>query len=238
MKRDIVETRHGEISFLDREGQIPVVLLHGLGGMGNVFFKLSGCIPKKYRLIFPDLLGHGHSKSSSRDITVQMQRESMEDFIRNLNLKNPVIGGHSYGGWVSLNYATAHEDISGLILIGSAGTNPTLATAGETEIEKFLDQVVAVNRNNDRATMRNIILNNNKEEVKIGDNFLKKINIPTLILWGSDDPRIPVDYGVKLSKEIKNSKLEIIPGGGHNIHYSHYEEVCKSISDFLESISQ
>ena len=37
MKRNIVETRHGEISFLDGEGQIPVVLLHGLGGMGNVF---------------------------------------------------------------------------------------------------------------------------------------------------------------------------------------------------------
>jgi pimeloyl-ACP methyl ester carboxylesterase len=236
MKRNIVETRHGEISFLDGEGQIPVVLLHGLGGMGNVFFKLSGCIPKKYRLIFPDLLGHGHSKSKSADITIQMQRESIEDFIENLNLKNPVVGGHSYGGWVSLSYATTHEDISGLILIGSAGTNPTLATAGESEIEKFLNQVVAVNKSNDRDTMRNIIMNNNKEDIKIGDDLLRKIKIPTLILWGSDDPRIPVDYGVKLSKEIKNSKMQIIQGGGHNIHYSHYEEVCKSINQFLEPL--
>ena len=84
--------------------------------------------------------------------------------------------------------------------------------------------------------MRNIIINNNKEDIKIGDDLLRKIKIPTLIMWGSDDPRIPVDYGVKLSKEIKNSKMQIILGGGHNIHYSHYEEVCKSINQFLEPL--
>ncbi|MHB1492710.1 MAG: alpha/beta fold hydrolase [Thermoplasmataceae archaeon] len=238
MRRNIIKTRHGEMSFLEGEGEIPVILLHGLGGMGNVFFKLSNCLSRRYKFIFPDLLGHGHTVADDDNITLRMQCESVEDLIKGLNLKKPIIGGHSYGGWIALNYATMHDDISALLLISNAGTNPTLSDRGDAAIEKFLDLVVEVNRKNDRSTMKKIIINNSKDEMRVPESSIKRLRVPTLIVWGSEDHMIPLEYGINLSRLIPGSRLYIIEGGGHKTHYSHYEEVCKAIGEFLSTLNR
>ncbi|MHB8360279.1 MAG: alpha/beta fold hydrolase [Thermoplasmataceae archaeon] len=236
MKRSTTETRHGEISYLEGNGKIPLILLHGLGGMGNVFFKLSSCLDKNFKLILPDLLGHGHSSLSDGNITVKMQCEAIHDLIENIGSDGVILGGHSYGGWISLKYASTYQNLNALIMLNNAGINPTVADKGGENIEKFLDRVMSVNARNNREVMRQIIINNGKGEEKITDEMISRINIPTLIIWGDMDSMIPIEYGVELSRKINGSKVSVIREGGHNVHYTHYREVCLPINEFLNPL--
>ena len=46
---------------------------------------------------------------------------------------------------------------------------------------------------------------------------LREINLPTLIIHGSEDPLIPLDHGIFLSENIPNSKKLFLDGVGHEI---------------------
>jgi len=47
-------------------------------------------------------------------------------------------------------------------------------------------------------------------------DYYRYFNIDTLILWGRQDSSLPLESGIKLSQELKNSKLVIIEECGHN----------------------
>jgi pimeloyl-ACP methyl ester carboxylesterase len=64
----------------------------------------------------------------------------------------------------------------------------------------------------------------------------KNIKIPVLLIWGDHDHIIPLSIGQRLSKDIPNSKLVIVPECGHIPQEEKPKETAKIISDFLNSI--
>lgn len=48
-------------------------------------------------------------------------------------------------------------------------------------------------------------------------DLLKRIDTPTLVLHGKDDALVPVACGIDTAKHIKNARLELIDGMGHNL---------------------
>lgn len=62
---------------------------------------------------------------------------------------------------------------------------------------------------------------------------LKKITIPTLIIWGKNDAFISPSHGELIKNRIKNAKLEILDKGGHNVHEDQPYEVNRLIIDFF-----
>ncbi len=69
------------------------------------------------------------------------------------------------------------------------------------------------------------------------DKYIEKyenIDVPVLIIWGKEDPVIPVSHGELLSEKIKNSKLVIIEKCGHNPQEEAPERTQKEILSFLE----
>ena len=63
---------------------------------------------------------------------------------------------------------------------------------------------------------------------------ITQIDIPTLIVWGKEDPVISVESAYKLNESIKNSRLEIIPHCGHIPHEENPLETASVIDDFLK----
>ena len=63
---------------------------------------------------------------------------------------------------------------------------------------------------------------------------LKKIETPTLIIWGTKDTYVPVKNAYKLNKLIPNSKLEIIEGGKHGLHIQQPKVLLEKINSFLK----
>lgn len=63
---------------------------------------------------------------------------------------------------------------------------------------------------------------------------IKKIHVPSLILWGENDTVIPVEHAYRLNLDIRNSSLVIIPACGHIPHEEKPEESLKAIVNFME----
>jgi non-heme chloroperoxidase len=65
---------------------------------------------------------------------------------------------------------------------------------------------------------------------------LKKIDVPTLILHGDADQIVPIDDSALLSsKLVRNSTLEIIPGGPHGMCTTLADKINASLLSFLRS---
>jgi pimeloyl-ACP methyl ester carboxylesterase len=62
----------------------------------------------------------------------------------------------------------------------------------------------------------------------------KEINIPTLIIHGTEDPVLPYEHGIALKNTIPNSELLTLEGRGHEIHYNDWENIIESIVKHTE----
>ncbi|GMT49684.1 MAG: alpha/beta hydrolase [bacterium] len=63
--------------------------------------------------------------------------------------------------------------------------------------------------------------------------LLKDIRIPVLIIWGREDPIIPLSVGERFKEDISHAEWLIIPECGHNPHEEKPSEVIQSIKQFI-----
>ena len=66
-----------------------------------------------------------------------------------------------------------------------------------------------------------------------GIDYLKNIKNDTLIIWGDKDISYSFDQIEILSKNIKNSRLEIFEDCSHNVHLEKTDEFNIMIKNFL-----
>ncbi len=232
MIRTDLETKLGKISYLYREGDIPVIFLHGLGSTGNSFMRLMKYFPETYSLSMIDLLGHGRSSKPEITYTIDQQAESVWEFIQSLSLKKFTLVGNSYGGWIAMRVFERWKPEANLVLISSAGVKRVQAAPRPDE--SFIEMVVKSNSFNARKVIEKILLTNQKER-RIDENTFAN-NVPrTLIFWGKQDKVIPISSGDMLRDYIPGSRMLVIDDGGHTVHYTHPEIVAKEIISFIQS---
>lgn len=118
----LLEVKGGRVRYLVGGAGPPLVLVHGLGGSAMNWCELAPLLVRRYRLLIPDLPGHGRSDPlpavsglpafADRVFAVMSAEEG---------LPAPVVG-HSLGGLVALRLALRYpEAVSALVLAGSAG---------------------------------------------------------------------------------------------------------------------
>ncbi|WP_245516766.1 alpha/beta fold hydrolase [Methylobacterium segetis] len=109
------------VHYIARGRGRPVVLIHGNGTMAEDF-AISGLLDQlaeRYRVIAIDRPGFGHTERPRHRIwTAAAQARLVERVLDQLNVRNPVILGHSWGTIVSLALATrSGRDLRGLVLL-------------------------------------------------------------------------------------------------------------------------
>ena len=63
---------------------------------------------------------------------------------------------------------------------------------------------------------------------------LAALGVPTLLLWGADDPFAPVAGAHRLHKEIPGSELVVLDGAGHFVVEDAPDRYTAALLDFLE----
>ncbi|MGG4217974.1 alpha/beta hydrolase [Paenibacillus jamilae] len=82
-------------------------------------------------------------------------------------------------------------------------------------------------RSNNMASM------NNHAMLSGGESYLartEEINVPTLVIHGTEDPIIPYEHGIHLANEIPGAVLLTLEGAGHELHYDDWDLIIDSIS--------
>ncbi len=115
-----------DLFYLDTKTEKPVILcLHGKWGRGETWCDFMEHYGKQYRIIAPDLRGHGLSGKPVAKYTSQEMAEDMVELLHFLNIKSAIVIGHSMGGRVA-GYLAAHypETIKAAAILDISARGP------------------------------------------------------------------------------------------------------------------
>jgi pimeloyl-ACP methyl ester carboxylesterase len=83
-------------------------------------------------------------------------------------------------------------------------------------------------------TLRTIV-DQGGQRVSATDRLYLSAAVPTLIIWGADDPMIPAAHGRSAHQAMPGSRLEIFPGAGHFPHRHDPRRFVELLFDFVAS---
>jgi pimeloyl-ACP methyl ester carboxylesterase len=108
-----------------------VVLLHGFPLDNNIWEFQKGAIGSEYRIIAPDLRGHGRTAAPAGTYTVDAMADDVLETLDALGITEPVVlGGLSMGGYIALSIVARYpERLRGLMLFDTRATADTPETA-------------------------------------------------------------------------------------------------------------
>ena len=117
---------HGErVAYLDEGSGEVIVLLHGIAGSSQTWRSVMRPLSRKFRVVAPDLLGHGNSAKPRSDYSLGALSVLVRDLLDELGITRATIVGHSLGGGIAMQFMYQHPDYARrLILIGSGGLGP------------------------------------------------------------------------------------------------------------------
>lgn len=219
------------------KGKDTIVLLHGWGQNIEMMKMVADPFESDYDIVIIDLPGHGKSEEPKRVYTLYDFVDCVKSLLDSLKIKNPILIGHSFGGKISLLYASMYE-VKKLILFGSPFKCEIKKLSLKTKILKTAKKVPGLNKleefakkhigstdyKNASPLMRQILVEH--VNLDITDD-VKKIKCPTLILWGTLDDAVPVERAYELENLISDAGVVIYE---NCTHYAYLERLGQTIN--------
>ncbi|MBP3766517.1 MAG: alpha/beta hydrolase [Bacilli bacterium] len=220
-----------------------IIYLHGWGQNIEMMRPLADARENMNDIIIIDLPGHGKSEEPKYAWQVEDFVEFLKEFIEKLNIKNPTLVGHSFGGKVSLLYASKYN-VKKLVLFGSPFKKEITNLSLKTKILKTAKKIPVLNKlegfakkhigstdyKNASPLMRNILVNTVNLDIR---EEVKKITCPTLIIWGDLDDQVPVEDAYELESLIKDSGVVLYEGCTHYAYLERLGQTINVLNSFL-----
>jgi len=253
------------LSFSEAGQGTPVVLLHGFPLNGAIWREQQQRLSAQYRVITPDLRGHGRSPAPAGVYEMDLLARDVLALLDSLHIAKAVIMGHSMGGYVALAaWRLAQERFLALGLIASqtsadteegrqgryelatkvategseavaAAMIPKLFASGIPIVPPILTQVRETILNTDRA---GIIGSLHGMALRTDSGaLLPRINVPVLILAGEEDQIISPDKAKAMAAAMPTATLALIQHAGHMPMLEQPEATTTVLRNFLSGAS-
>jgi pimeloyl-ACP methyl ester carboxylesterase len=245
----------GNISYsVTGSGLPPVLLSHGYGATSAMFAPNLAAIGLHNQVLTWDLAGHGGSDSPAEPARygAASALADMAAILDQLGHERAVLGGHSLGGYLSLDFALAHpRRVAGLILIG---TGPGFRNDAARDDWNRRAEATAT-----RIERQGLAAMTGSAELHAGQhrdpeglmlaarhtltqrdahvmNGLPAITAPTLIVVGGEDKQFlaAADY---MTAKIHGARKVVIPDAGHAPNVSRPELFNAEVRSFLAKIT-
>jgi len=208
----------------------PLVLLHGGGGAGVNWNLIFDAPVEGFRLIVPDLRGHGRSTNPSGEFSIRQCALDVLAMLDRLGIDRFKAIGVSLGAKTLLHVATSQPArVVAMVLVSAtpyfpeqariamAGLTPeTRSDAEWTQMRSWHvhgdEQILAIWR-----SMRQ--LKDSYTDMAFTPPLLSTITARTLIVHGDRDPLYPVRLAVQMYEAMPQAFLWVVPDGGHGPIY-------------------
>jgi pimeloyl-ACP methyl ester carboxylesterase len=221
----------------------PLVFLHPGDGLDDSLPILE-LLARKYDVIAPSHPGFGTSELPKSFRTVDDLAYFYLDFLKQQKLDDVILLGVSFGAWIAAELAIKSSDrLAGMILADAVGAKfegpkvreiADLFSVPQYEQQQYLYESPARQRKNFAALPDETL-------IKLARNFesfalfgwsptlhnprlagrLRRIDIPTLVLWGGNDRVVSPAYGRAFAERIAGAEFRLIDNAGH---YAHVEQ--------------
>ena len=231
-----------------------LIILHG-SGQSHVVWSLTDqyLSNEGFNIFTLDLPGHGNSEGESLN-TIEEMAEWLDKVVVKIGVKNISILAHSQGCLIALEYANKFNDkIKKIIFVAGSYEIPVnknlieLANSGDLEsLNLMMKWGYGYSKQFIGGNPLQKILNSSREvrevlavdlkacnNYKNGLNAVKKINCPTLLIFGELDKMIKLDKGKEFAKFIRGASMHIVKDCGHMIILENPFEMREKVANFL-----
>ena len=234
----------------------PVILLHGWLATLETMRPIANNLCKNFKVYLVDVIGFGKSQLPEHPLKTDDFGDFLKEFTEKLNIKNPILIGHSNGGRIIINaVGRGLVKAKKVILIDSAGIKPKRSLGYYIKIAfyktgKFILNLLP-NTKRIKAFKEKLRSNVGSSDYKASANVLKetmklivnedlsyllpKISVPTLIFWGSLDTATPISDAKKMEKLIPDSGLIEYAGSSHFSYLENLNNFNTVVNEFLKN---
>jgi 3-oxoadipate enol-lactonase len=241
----------------------PVVLLHPFP-VHRDFWKPAAQALSNYRIILPDLRGHGDSGVGDGAATMAKHANDIGRVLDHAGVGRAPMVGVSIGGYALFEcWRRYAERIAALVLCNTKASADSadaravrlrsaaevLERGVEPFVESMLPKLVGQTSRSSRPDLvegvRSMALRMSPQDVSQVQQgmaarpdsipTLKTIGVPALIIAGEEDGLAPVADAETMKANIPNSRLNVIPKAGHYSPWEKPEEVGTLLRQFLDA---
>ncbi len=223
--------------YYDNDSDINLIYLHGWGQNIDMMLPIAKPFIKKYNVLIIDLPGFGLSDEPKEVWAISDYTELIYKFVKDFKIKSPIIIGHSFGGKITIDYASKY-DVKKIVLLASPYRIKKVNLTYKTRILKILKKIPVLNKfenfakkhigstdyKNASVMMRNVLVKHVNLDLT---PEVKKIKCPTLLIWGTKDFEVPYEDAILLEKLIPDCGLVTYDGCSH---YAYLEKLNQTIS--------
>lgn len=232
-----------DINYIQYGEGKDIVLLHGWGQNIEMMRPLGDKLQNKFRITILDLPGFGGSLEPKKVLNIYDYCDVLETFLKELEISNPIVMGHSFGGRISIIYASKNK-VDKLVLFGSPCIRKEEKLSFKVKTLKALKKVPGLNKLEGFAKkhigsrdykaaspmMRDILVNTVNQDLSAE---AKNIKCPTLLIWGTNDTEAPLEEARELEKLIPDAGLIEFPGLSHYAYLENLDGVIRILKEFL-----
>lgn len=234
----------------------PVILLHGWLADLETMRPIANSLSKNFKVYLVDVVGFGKSDLPEKPLNTNDFGDFLHEFVTKLQIKNPILIGHSNGGRIIINaVGRGLVKPKKIVLMDSAGLVPKrkpkyyikvgIFKMGKSVLnklpdiepikkfkEKLFDRVGSSDYRASAPVLREtmkIIINEDCTEM------LPNIDVPTLLIWGSLDTDTPISNAKKMESIIPNCGLVEYPNSGHFAYLENIQNCNAVLNEFFKN---
>lgn len=247
---------------------LPLLLIHGFPLNGRMWAPQVAHLRDRYRVIVPDLRGHGRSEAVHGPYLMDLLAQDLNALLDRLQVDEPVVvAGLSMGGYITFAfYRQFASRVRAVILAATragedaqAGKENRAKTAQKAEeqgaaavvadmLPKMMAPVTYERKPDLVAQAQDIMLETSREGV-IGASLgmkerpdskptLEKMSVPGLILHGADDQLMPPGEAESMHAALAGSDLHILPEAGHLLNLEQADLFNQQVGRFLSGLER
>ena len=236
-----------------------LVLLHGAGDSWHSYDRVYPLLPSRYHVFAITLRGHGLSDHPAEGFTSADFAGDISDFLQKKDLHHVTLVGHSLGSFVAQKVAETdgQHRLDKLVLIGSSPGLGRRPSNGDEPINMFSslkDPIPYTFARDFQASTIYYPVPARYFELWVAEaqrvpaatwhglgqghtgslDDIRKITIPTLVLWGEKDSIFHRADEDLLMKTLPHATFTAYPETGHALHWERPERFAKELIAFVD----